>query len=1038
MSNNFIQPSFAAGELSPQLYARVDLGKYHVGAALMENFVVDFRGGAFNRNGTEFVCRCRSDDQDVVLVPFQFSTIQTYMLEFGNQYMRVVKDGALVLEASTPITGISQASEGLVTAANTYINGDWVFLDGINGMTELNEVFAIVDNATVTGFSLLDLDGNPIDTTNFNAYTSGGTAARVFTLTTPYAASDLPLLKFTQSADVMTLTHPSYAPRELTRTGNAAWTLTQITFSTTATAPTGVTATASAAGAAVFSYVVTAVGADGQESVASARADVSSAVNIGVTAGHIDIAWAAVAGAQYYNVYKASYLPTAGTIPQGVNYGWIGDSVGVGFIDNNIVPDFTKTPPLHQNPFAIGAITSVTIVNQGAGYVQSTIGYTINTTTGSGAILGLSVSGGKLVAVTVINGGSGYAATDTITITGQGTGSGAAATAAATAEDGASGLGGSLGPVTVSNGGSGYVNPSATVPAPGGITPIQATLFAPVVVNGVITAINVNNPGQSYLGAQTVTITDSAPAGSGATATLNVNTSTGRYPGAVGYFQQRLGFGGSNDGPETIWLSQPGAFHNFDVSNPVKDDDAITATLASRQVNNIKYMIGMPGGLIVLTSGGAWQVSGGAANAAITPSTITATPQAYNGCADVEPITINYDILYVQAKGAVVRDLSYNFYVNIYTGIDISLMSNHLLQGFTIVRWAYAEEPFKVVWVVRSDGKLLSLTYLKEQEIYGWAHHHTLGLFKSVGTIVEGNESATYLVVKRFVQGKYVQFIERMHTRDAPYGVEDSWFLDCALMNELTYPNATVTASTDEPGPGVIFTADTAATFSPSDVGKVLRMGGGIATITAYIDGMNLEGTITREIQEVLYGDPSVYTDPTNAADIPLPQGPGDWSLTAPITTVTGLDHLEGQIVSVLADGSVMPQRTVVNGSITLDHSATKVVVGLPYSSRLQTLNLDTGEPTIQGKRKLISALTVRVAETRGLQMGPAFDDMAEYKMRDDQPMGQPILPETGDQRIIMGPDWQEEGVICIRQDYPLPAQVLGIIPEITIGDTKS
>src|SRR6185436_7323110 len=126
-------------------------------------------------------------------------------------------------------------------------------------------------------------------------------------------------------------------------------------------------------------------------------------------------------------------------------------------------------------------------------------------------------------------------------------------------------------------------------------------------------------------------------------------------------------------------------------------------------------------------------------NEPITPRSVSAVPQAYNGCSDVPPIIINYDIIYNQARGSVVRDLSYSFYTNIYTGTDISVLANHLLVGRTITGWTYAEDPFKVIWAITSDGDLLSLTYLKEQEVYGWAHHDTLGLFKSVASIPEGN-----------------------------------------------------------------------------------------------------------------------------------------------------------------------------------------------------------------------------------------------------------------------------------------------------------
>jgi hypothetical protein len=307
-----------------------------------------------------------------------------------------------------------------------------------------------------------------------------------------------------------------------------------------------------------------------------------------------------------------------------------------------------------------------------------------------------------------------------------------------------------------------------------------------------------------------------------------------KQPATVGYFQQRLVFAGSNTFPETLWASQPGAFNNFDTTNPSADDNAITATLISNQVNNIKHMVAMPGGLVVLTGGGAWQVSGGGNDAPITPRTVTATPQAYNGCSDVPPIVINYDIIYNQARGSVVRDLSYSFYTNIYTGADISVMSNHLLIGRSIAGWAYAEDPFKVIWSVTSDGELLSLTYLKEQEVIGWAHHDTYGLFTSVAQIPEGNTSAVYVVVKRTVLGQTVQFIERMKEREFTYGSEDAFCVDAGLKSTQTEPAAVLTASAVT-GAGVVFTAD-AAVFTNADVGKILRAKGGIATITAFTE----------------------------------------------------------------------------------------------------------------------------------------------------------------------------------------------------------
>lgn len=852
MSTNVIQTSFAGGELSPTLYARVDLAKFHIGAARLLNFFVDYRGGASNRPGFELVCRVKYSDLTTRLIPFQFSTIQTYELEFGDFYMRVIKDGAQVLNTAKTLTAVTNANPGVFTsAAHGYAVNQQVYLL-TQGMTQTNGKMYFIDTVpTVNTFTLKDWNGVVLNTFGFGVFTSG-TVASVYEVASPYAHDDLALVKFTQSADVMTLCHPDYVPYDLTRTGDTAWTFTPVSIGSSAVAPVGLSVSVTGAAAnAFYSYKVTSVDADGNESVASAAGTAASRLNISTTPGSASIGWGAVPGAVSYNVYKA--LISEGTaIPAGAMHGFMTTVTTNLALDTNIVPDFNFGPPTNVNPFA-------------------------------------------------------------------GT----------------------------------------------------------------------------------------------------------NHPISVAYEQQRKVYMGSTALPETFWMSKTGQYDNFDISDPVQPSDAITATLVSRQVNNIKYGVSMPGGLIMLTGGGAWQVNGGANGGILTPSTITATPQAYNGCADVEPIVINYDILYVQQKGTVVRDLSYSFYTNIYTGADLSVLSNHLFTGYSINEWCYAEEPFKLVWAIRSDGALLSLTYLKEQEVFGWAKHETQGRFKSISSIQEGQENAVYAVVQRYIQGQLISFIERMHTRFMPYGAEDAFFVDSGLSTDLTYPAAVLTISAPS-GIGVSFAAS-AAVFSSGNVGDVIRAGGGIATITSYVDTMHVLATIIQPITDL-----DDFHDPV----LVWPQASGTWSMDNPVSVITGLDHLEGETVAILGDGNTFPPQEVINGGITLSEPCTKVHVGLAYTAQLQTLYLDTGEPTIQGKRKNIIAMSMRVDQTRGLAAGPTFSDLTSYKDRNLLTIGQPIPLHTGDQRLIIGGGWQTEGQVCIEQSNPLPATILGVIPEIQLGDT--
>ncbi len=937
MSNPVIQTSFAAGELSPTLFGRVDLAKYKVGAKTLRNFFVDYRGGATSRPGTKVVGQCRSASNYTRLIPFKFSTLQTYNLEFGNQYMRVIKDGAYVTESAKTVTSITQANPGVVTSAgHGYANGDWAYLTVV-GMSQVTGLTFQVAGVTADTFTLVDtITGAGVDTTAFSPFVSG-TCARIYEIATPYLSSDLQILKYTQSADVLTLTHPSYAARDLTRTGHASWTLSLISFYTAIAAPTGLSVASSAAGTTYYGYCVTAISESGEESIASAIGRVQG-VNISTTSGSNTATWSPVSGAAYYNVYRATISPNV-DIPEGATYGYVGMTYGVQFVDSNITPDYTKTPPRHSNPFAKSPISKITLTAGGAGYVATTTTVAIADPTGSGAIIEAVVVAGAIVAVVILDGGHDYT--------------------------------------------------------------------APVVVFG--------------------------GAGAGAVATATIGYSTGTYPGVSCYFQQRKMYAASANFPQTLWGSQPGAFNNMDKSIPTTDGDSLNLTISSTQVNDIKFMLPMPGGLVVLTGGGAWQITGtGQQNSAITPSSAIAVPQAYNGCADLPPIVANYDILYVQAKGSIVRDLSYNFFTNIYTGIDISALSNHLFNPYHLHEWAYAEEPFKTIWAVRNDGKLLSLAFVKEQEVYGWARHDTQGQFKSVVVIQEGLEDVPYFIVKRKVQGNWVQFVERMASRILPVDVapelsaENAWCLDCALEYPRVYPSAGLTISASS---GTVSVTADSGVFSAGDVGKVLRAGGGRGTVTAYSSPTQVTVVLDADIPQVIPDDPDLT---------PLPVENGEWTLQTQTTTVSGLNHLEGKEVWALANGSVVGPLTVTSGSVTLPAPASIITVGLKFSAQLETLNLELNESggTIQGKRKKITALTVRMDKTRGLAAGPTFETVYDMKsLILEYDTAQQLV--SGDERIILSPEYNIEGRICILQDYPLPATILAVIPEIELGDGR-
>lgn len=1010
MTTSVIKSSFAAGEVSPALWGHVDLSKYATGCATLRNMYVGIRGGAYSRAGTRFCGQAKQPASAAStpprIIPFQFKVGQSYIIELGDSYARFITNGSYVTEAPLTITGATQANPCTLTIpGHTLNNGNSIFVSGVNGMTQLNnETFVVANSNQGAGtLTLNDTFGNPVNSLSFSAYVSGGTAARIYTISMPYAAADLNYLKFAQSADVMsmTLSNPTdsveYAPFDLSRLASNNWAIAATSFASSISAPTSCTATPSTvisslstttnAPAAQYAYCVTAIDAKtGQESQASPigytpnSTSASSSVDISITAGSVTVTWPAVAGASRYNIYKAPAAVwntgSAGTatpqsVPVGSSFGFAGFSYGNSWVDQNVVQDFTTTPPLHLNPFAQGTIQSVGTIGGTTTFHQSTTTATINTSTGSGAV----------------------------------------------------------------------------------ILPVVAP-------NGTVGAAVVTNGGQNYRSSDTVTFADSN-GGATVTAPLNVGPLTGTYPGFVGYFQERRDYANTLNNPDTYFLTQPGAFTNMDAADPPIDSDAITGTPWAQQVNGVQWMVPVPAGLLIFTGLDCWVLEGTSGPATpVTPASQSATAQEANGCSPtVPPIKINYQILFVQALGSIVRALNYNYFTNTYAGEDLTLLSNHLFDGHTIVQWAWAREPYKIVWAVRDDGVLLSLTYLKEQDIIAWARHDTNGQVVSIAVASEPPVDAVYIVVKRFIKGKnaYAYYVERMDNRLWPTA-ESVWAVDAGLSLALAQPNAALTASSAAVGTGVVYNA-TAPVFdgvTTGVVGQIIRMGGGKAQITAYVSPTQVVATNLIKITAL------TPNDPTNT---PLPAQAGNWTIGTPVTTIQGLNHLEGMQVTGLADGAVISPTTVVNGSITLPTAASAVTVGLGYQAQAQSLPIEVPSAgTIQGKRKMIPAITVRLEQSRGVKLGANQPNASEQENYANVPWGQPpygkmiAIPEvqnqlnsgnylplfTGDHHILVDDDWNNQtwseapGMVAAQQDFPLPMNLLAFIPQLLVGDSHT
>lgn len=420
---------------------------------------------------------------------------------------------------------------------------------------------------------------------------------------------------------------------------------------------------------------------------------------------------------------------------------------------------------------------------------------------------------------------------------------------------------------------------------------------------------------------------------------ITLNGEAGDYPTATTYHEQRRWFAGTVSKPQVLWATRTGTESNLTSSLPARDADGLELRLAAVQNNSIRHLVPLAD-MIALTAGGEFRIFADGAPA-ITPSSVSIKPQGYAGANNVQPAVTTGSVLYVQAQGSRVRELSYNWESNAYRSVDISIMAPHRFNGYTIPQMAYSRAPESILWVVRNDGTLLGMTYVPDQQVYGWHAHDTRGVFESVCVVAENNEDVLYAVVLRGIAGREVRYIERLHTR---------------------------------------FFTNQADAF--------------------YVDsGLTYRGE--------------------------------------PVTTVTGLQHLEGQVVSILTDGAVHPARTVTNGEVLLDYPASVVHVGLPIMADMRTLPLalEGIQAAGQGTTKNVSKVYLRVSQSSVVKAGPNFTQLREYPARTvADAYGSPPALRDGELSLSIDPSWNQDGAVCVRQDQPLPLTVLSMTLEFQTG----
>jgi hypothetical protein len=888
--------SFAGGELSPEMFGRIDDIKFQTGAAKLRNFIPTPQGPAENRPGTFYVATVKDSTKSTRLLPFTYSTTQTMVLEFGQGYIRFHTQGS-TLQAGSPAA---------YNGATAYVVGDLVSSGGVN-------YYCI---AATTGNA-------PPNATYWYPLPSSA-----YEIPSPYQESDLFSIHYVQSGDVLTLVHPNHAPRELRRLGATTWTLTAITF-------------------------VAPVAVPGTPTVTASRGD---ALNItGITQANPGV------------------VTTVG------NHGFaIGDSVYInGGTMTQLSGFYLVNNPPTTNTFSVKAYDTGIPVN--------TTSYTAWSSGGFVQFGDKSLDFDNYYVVTAIaqNGADESAASPTGNVINNLNAIGAKNTISWSAVAGAlrynvykrqSGLFGYIGQTAATSFDDDNIAPDM------GITP-------PIVETPFSSANN--------------------------------------YPRSVSYYEQRRVFAGTNNAPQTIWMTRSGTESDLSYSLPVKDSDRISIRVSARELNTINHIVPLTQ-LLLMTSSAEWRVSPINSDA-LTPTTISVRPQSYIGANDVQPEIVNNTVVYCAARGGHVRELGYSWQSSGFVTGDLSIRAAHLFDDLTLVDMCYSKSPQPILWFVSSNGNLLSLTYMPEQQIGAWAQHDTLGLYESCTAVAEGNEDRLYVIVKRTINGNSVRYIERMASRQITT-LEACFFVDAGL----TYDGTNTTATT--------VTVSGGTTWGPSDVLTITASSAIFAypATTDVNDAIVLTDTAGNKYRLRIIGTSST-TVATARVDVTLPVALRNTATTVwafARDTVSGLAHLEGATVSILADGAVQPQETVSSGTVTLDRAAVLIHVGLPYESDLQTL------PAVmsidgygQGRYKNVNKAYLRVFKSSGIFVGPTADRLVEAKQRTTEPYGTPPSLKSDEIDVDLKPAWRAGGQVYIRQADPLPLTVVGLTLEVALGD---
>lgn len=497
-----------------------------------------------------------------------------------------------------------------------------------------------------------------------------------------------------------------------------------------------------------------------------------------------------------------------------------------------------------------------------------------------------------------------------------------------------------------------------------------------------------------------------------------------KYPDAIGFVGQRLLLAGSDEKPNRLRASATGEFFNFNTPQTLKDADPIDRSLTT--TNRIRFVIEVGNGsAIIFTVGSEWRFWG--EGGVISPLTINVVPISEYGCLDVKPIKVGSRVLYLTELGKTLNGIGFDLAQDNFTSRDLSSMSGHLVEESQVIALDYAATPDKTVWAVREDGTAIGITFDEDQQMNAWHRHSTArGTYVWVHTTRIGRFDDVWFLVRRTINGEAVQYFEALDVRDWTRH-EQACVVDCSV--SLEQPSIAASNLRMLGLYSVVTCADW-EDFAADDEVMLSGLTGDPANVfngyRVKIGPAVLAGGL--ELVTISTGEPIDLTAFGDSIE-------QSFSIRKLVTRLWGLDHLEGETVAVLGDGRDLGDYVVDGGKIDLEIGVADAVVGLAIDGKVDTLPFTgaAGTDTLNHTKRNVDALHVHFRNSAGVEMGLLEDELTAFRPDDVENPNLPAPLVTGTQTVVPLGSWGD-GRLYIRTRRPFPAQILSLTPEYSVG----